>query len=816
MVFLFLLCLLCGFCHALMTGQDESQLILSSDQIVYGKIVDVKSMWNAQNTHIVTTAYILVDEAFVKSDTTNTGSGMTVPVTVLGGTVGDTSEWVEDMPVFIPDTDVFVFLKETGNGKYTVNGLNEGVYVVNSDQQSSPLATAVKQIQKSSSPADKVKQIRERIIKTRLGIPVDIYPSVLSRPLAPLADTSAPVITSVTPSSASAGTDTQITITGSGFGTKASRSSYGDVAFFAKSGSSNSYVMWATGFPYEDINANGFILNGNCIDSWSDTQIKVRVPSGITDQAYWSGASSGFLVVLNDLGYQTDLYPFAVTFAAPKTWGSKQAKWNSAPSYYVNPGSVAGTLPAIQSAAATWNNSVQPGSFFRFDYGGLTSCTTVANDGKNVIAYGPAEDFADLPNVIAFASCGGSGGNYYDNCDIEMNPSFPWTTGTASGYSMNIETIILHELGHWTGLRDLYGNLPESGYSGYPSDLSPNKKVMFGINSDAYGNKNLKTLSSADIAGIRWLYPPTAVAIPVAKFSTNVSSGNVPLSVKFTDLSTGTSLNKWNWSFGDGVWFNTTTASLKNATHTYSAAGTYTAKLTVCNASGCNTTVPGTTITVSSPGKPVVKFTTNVTSGNIPLAVKFTDLSTGTSLNKWNWSFGDGVWFNTTTASLKNATHTYSAAGTYTAKLTVCNASGCNTTVPGTTITVGTNTASITVTSPNGEEIWTQNTTHMVTWSYTGSPGSTVKIELMKGGVFYQLLSSSTTIGSAGSGSYSWTIRTITKPGTDYKIRVTRYRQLSLQRYEQRCLYHNCCRSITGIDRKRDPGRCYCRDTHRR
>ena len=54
-----------------------------------------------------------------------------------------------------------------------------------------------------------------------------------------------------------------------------------------------------------------------------------------------------------------------------------------------------------------------------------------------------------------------------------------------------------------------------------------------------------------------------------------------------------------------------------------------------------------------------------------------------------------------------------------------------------------------------------------------GSPGSTVKIELLKGGQFYQLLNSSTTIGSAGSGSYSWTIRTITKPGTDYRIRVT-------------------------------------------
>ena len=263
------------------------------------------------------------------------------------------------------------------------------------------------------------------------------------------------------------------------------------------------------------INASGMILNGNCIDEWSDTRIKVRVPSGLTYQGYWSGASSGFLSVRNDMGYQTTSYPFAVTFAAPKTWGSKKAKWSSAPTYYVNPGSNTGALSAIQNAAGKWNSSVLPDSFFRFNYGGLTSCTTVAKDGKNVISFGPAADFAGKPNVIAFASCTATGGNYYDNCDIEMNPSFSWTTGTASGYTMNIETIMLHELGHWTGLRDLYGNLPEIGYSGFPSDLSPDKKVMFGINDDSFGNKNLKTLSASEIAGIRWMYPVTTGSITV-------------------------------------------------------------------------------------------------------------------------------------------------------------------------------------------------------------------------------------------------------------------------------------------------------------
>jgi PKD repeat protein len=161
--------------------------------------------------------------------------------------------------------------------------------------------------------------------------------------------------------------------------------------------------------------------------------------------------------------------------------------------------------------------------------------------------------------------------------------------------------------------------------------------------------------------------------------------------------------------------------------------------------------------------------------------VKFTDQSTGLSLTKWNWSFGDNSWYNTTIAGQKDPIHVYNSAGAYTAKLTVCNISGCNTTIPGTTIfsTIPTiiPTNSITVTVPNGGEIWPRmmgtGTPRLIKWSYTGNPGSTVKIELLKGAAFYKLLNSSTSIGGAGSGSYPWTISADTALGTDYKMRVT-------------------------------------------
>jgi hypothetical protein len=117
--FLFL-CLLCGAGSALTVYQNESQLIQTSDLIVYGKIVDVKSGWNAQKTHIETIAQVLVNDTLKNNDKTTSITGNTIFIYVLGGTVGNDSEWVEDMPILIKDTEAIFFLKKGSDGKYSV------------------------------------------------------------------------------------------------------------------------------------------------------------------------------------------------------------------------------------------------------------------------------------------------------------------------------------------------------------------------------------------------------------------------------------------------------------------------------------------------------------------------------------------------------------------------------------------------------------------------------------------------------------------------------------------------------------------------
>jgi len=116
------------------------------------------------------------------------------------------------------------------------------------------------------------------------------------------------------------------------------------------------------------------------------------------------------------------------------------------------------------------------------------------------------------------------------------------------------------------------------------------------------------------------------------------------------------------------VWRLQTAGSLiQNPVHTYTVPGTYKVTLLAYNANGCSTTQGSITVKISLP---IADFTANVTAGPAPLAVRFTDLSTGDPTG-WSWSFGDG---NTSTE--QNPVHTYTAPGNYTVNLTASSEAG--------------------------------------------------------------------------------------------------------------------------------------------
>jgi len=153
---------------------------------------------------------------------------------------------------------------------------------------------------------------------------------------------------------------------------------------------------------------------------------------------------------------------------------------------------------------------------------------------------------------------------------------------------------------------------------------------------------------------------------PVANFSGTPTSGTAPLAVAFADLSTG-GPTSWAWTFGDGG-----TSTAQNPSHTYTAAGTYTVSLTATNTNGSDGETKTGYITVTQPNTdpPVADFSGTPTSGDAPLNVSFTDLSTN-SPTSWAWTFGEGG-----TSTAQNPSHTYTSAGTFTVALTATNAYG--------------------------------------------------------------------------------------------------------------------------------------------
>jgi PKD repeat protein len=187
---------------------------------------------------------------------------------------------------------------------------------------------------------------------------------------------------------------------------------------------------------------------------------------------------------------------------------------------------------------------------------------------------------------------------------------------------------------------------------------------------------------------------------PVAAFTGTPTSGQYPLVVDFTDLSTETPTS-WSWTFGDGG-----TSTAQNPSHTYTAAGNYTVTLTATNAFGSDGETKTGYITVTAPAAPTADFAGTPTSGTYPLDVAFNDLSTGNPTG-WSWTFGDGG-----TSTAQNPSHTYAAVGTYTVSLTASSPYGSDST---------TKTGYITVTEPGVTTFVTADGETSVTGTVSGS-----------------------------------------------------------------------------------------------
>ncbi len=158
--------------------------------------------------------------------------------------------------------------------------------------------------------------------------------------------------------------------------------------------------------------------------------------------------------------------------------------------------------------------------------------------------------------------------------------------------------------------------------------------------------------------------------LPVANFNVNVTSGNAPLAVLFTDLSQDSTSRSWDIN-NDGV----EDSNESSFVYVYTSPGTYTAKLTASNLNGTNSKTAAIIVLEEEEEEndvlPVADFSTNVTDGYYPLSVLFTDLSQNATSRSWDVN-NDGI----EDSNEASFVYVYTTTGTYTAKLTAINANG--------------------------------------------------------------------------------------------------------------------------------------------
>jgi hypothetical protein len=428
-----------GAANAAVILKSVEEMARGSASVVVARVVTVTSRELPLDG--TTGNHVIVSDAQLVVENRLAGSGSaTLTVTVPGGTIDGLSMAVSEAPRFAVGDRCVLFLDGAGRvvadrqGKLDV----EGDWVPGVSQS---LATVEARISRAIDP-----RTTDPWYATVQGL-------LSSAPEQQVSIAAAPVITGISPALQSAGTGSQVVISGTGFG-----AAMGGVTFYESS---------------------GFVLSAAVV-SWSDTSIVCQIPSS---------ASSGPVVVTPSGGTASGGYNYAVGFSY------SGLRWEtSSMSYYVNPNCLeagADELPAVQAAAASWTGLTP----FSFVYAGLTSSVVnpAAGDDRNEIYWATA-GFSG--STLAWNRYWYDGFGHIVESDIVFNDAYAWGDGSTTSNVYDIQSIAVHELGHSLSLDDQYGG----GDAG---------KVMYG-----YGDTNHvhRALSLEDAKGITYIFGASSLS----------------------------------------------------------------------------------------------------------------------------------------------------------------------------------------------------------------------------------------------------------------------------------------------------------------
>jgi len=205
------------------------------------------------------------------------------------------------------------------------------------------------------------------------------------------------------------------------------------------------------------------------------------------------------------------------------------------------------------------NNTISMNTAINTDFcqgGGIDIDTDKAYLYNNIIwgnkSAGNLSDIGDLENVEAYDYCNdyhsviGSQHFLVSVAHIDADPLF--VNPAAHDYHLSANSPCIDK-----GTTDA-PELPDTDFEGDPRIVGPAPD----IGADEY----------------------TFEAPPLAQFTADQTEGLAPLTVQFTNQSTG-DITSWYWEFGDGE-----TSTEQNPSHTYNSTGYFTVSLTVTGPGG--------------------------------------------------------------------------------------------------------------------------------------------------------------------------------------------------------------------------------------
>lgn len=407
-----------GFAQCLMYPVSLSERINASSMIVEGKVKASNSIWNAAHTHIVTIHTIEVYKILkAESSLLNLTS---IELITPGGVVDDLAEKVN--PALEPvenEYGIFFLADKTLEGQFKPYAGPQAYIEISANWGADVF----------SEYADLEKQIYS-LIRDLSGMEAIVLKQNNNSAIS--SSVEVPIITGFSPSSISAGTQSILTISGSGFGVLQGS---GSVSFKNADNGGNSVVK---------PQASEYVV-------WSDNQIQVRVPTS---------AGTGTIIVSNNASQNaTSTSSLSIPFAhlnvlqAGTTYVTDLVNSNGSGGYTISffTGFNNNILAkkAYERALKSWGCKTK----LNFSIGSTNNKDLVDRDDVSVVRFDDGSD--ELPAGVLGITI-----NYFTGCltnvwyaeemDMIYDVNTNWNFGPEAAISgkYDFESVVLHELGH--------------------------------------------------------------------------------------------------------------------------------------------------------------------------------------------------------------------------------------------------------------------------------------------------------------------------------------------------------------------------------